>query len=476
MKKIISFLTGVIIAATCSFNVFAADNLIAPQRSELLRTASSFSVFVENDFGANGSDCEGRIACGGGANLGEMEFYSTNSSEYASVIVSRGPLQQFDSNNKIFVVGTKVKDSDIKVNGTVYKKDLIDFSTEFNYLRNTSLSLAAKENGTVNIENSWCKYITFSGTDNYNYFTVDSSIFNTDKCFVDFQVPKNSYSIVNIIGDSVDLNTQLYGMSYAGKRVNGNNSELNNHILYNLPNTQKFTLGGTGTFYGSILAPFADGTDSMTGGAHVAGELIAKSYFGGIEFGGIGFTGGKDKEPVTSTTTNQTTTAMTTSTTSTSTTISTSTSTISTTVTSSSTATTPNTTATTITTSTVPTTTITNTTTTSTTSINTTTTTSNTILTTLTSITEESTTLTKPTTTESSSILETLTTMSTTYKTSTKKISSTTNKTTSEQKNTTKTTVININSTPKTSDFNLTPILLVGIVAAASVGLMKKKK
>lgn len=65
MKKIISFLTGVIIAATCSLNVFAADSLIAPQRSELLGTASSFSVFVENDFGANGSDCEGRIACGG---------------------------------------------------------------------------------------------------------------------------------------------------------------------------------------------------------------------------------------------------------------------------------------------------------------------------------------------------------------------------------------------------------------------------
>lgn len=471
MKKIISFLTGVIIAATCSLNVFAADSLIAPQRSELLGTASSFSVFVENDFGANGSDCEGRIACGGGANLGEMEFYSTNSSEYASVIVGRGPLQQFDSNNKIFVVGTKVKDSDIKVNGTVYKKDLIDFSTEFNYLRNTSLSLAAKENGTVNIENSWCKYITFSGTDSYNYFTVDSSIFNTDKCFVDFQVPKNSYSVVNIIGDSVDLNTQLYGMSYAGERVNGNNSELNNHILYNLPNTQKFTLGGTGTFYGSILAPFADGTDSMTSGAHVAGELIAKSYFGGIEFGGIGFTGGKDKEPVTSTTISQTTTTMTTSTTSTSsTTTSTSTSTISITATSSSTTTTPTTTSTTITTSTIPAT---------TTTINTTiftTTTSNTTLTTSTSTTEESTTLTESTTTESSSTLETLTTISTTDKTSTEKINFTTNKTTPEQKIATKTTAINIDSTPKTSDFNLAPILLVGIVAAASVSLMKKKK
>lgn len=461
MKKIISFLTGAIIAATCSLNAFAADSLIAPQRSELLGTASSFSVFVENDFGANGSDCEGRIACGGGANLGEMEFYSTNSSEYASVIVGRGPLQQFDSNNKIFVVGTKIKDSDIKVNGTVYKKDLIDFSTEFNYLRNTSLSLAAKENGTVNIENSWCKYITFSGTDSYNYFTVDSSIFNTDKCFVDFQVPKNSYSVVNIIGDSVDLNTQLYGMSYAGERVNGNNSELNNHILYNLPNTQKFTLGGTGTFYGSILAPFADGTDSMTSGAHVAGELIAKSYFGGIEFGGIGFTGGKDKEPVTSTTTSQTTTTMTTFTTSTSSTTTTSTSTSTVSTTTSSTTTMPTTTSTTITTSTIP----------------TTTTTSNTALTTSTSTTEESTTLTESTTTESSSTLETLTTVSTTHKTSTEKNSfTTTNKTTPEQKIATKTTVINIDSTPKTSDFSLTPILLVGIVAAALVGLMKKKK
>lgn len=293
MKKFIGLITGFFVAMT-TFNVAAEPTLIAPPTSSLLGTASSFSVFMENDFGANGSDCEGRIACGGGANLGRMEFYSTNRGDYASVVVGRGPLQQLDSGNRIFVVGTQVKDEDIKVNGTVYHEDLIDFNSEFNYLRQVSKSLAAKGNGTVSIANQWCKYITFAGDNEYNYFTVDASIFNTDQCFVDFQVPKNSYSIVNILGTNVNLNTHLYGMSYAGQRINGNNDELNSHVLYNLPSAGSFTFSGAGTFYGSVLAPYADGSDDMEFGAHLAGELIAKSYFGGIEFGGITYSGGRD--------------------------------------------------------------------------------------------------------------------------------------------------------------------------------------
>lgn len=509
MKKIISLLTGLVVAASCSLSAMAKDGLIAPQRSELLGVASSFSIFIENDFGAHGSDCEGRIACGGGANLGKMEWYSTNTSQYASVIVGRGPLQQFDGGNRIFVASTQVKDSDIKVNGTIYKEDLIDFSKEFAYLRQVSKDLSKNQSGTVTIENSWCKYITFTGDKEYNYFTVDSSLLNTDKTFVDFQVPADSYCVVNVIGKSVDLNTQLYGMSYGGKRVSGNNDEINNHILYNLVDATEFTFGGTGTFYGSVLAPNADGTDSMTSGAHVAGELIAKSYFGGIEYGGIGFTGDKDKNGRTTTSTETTTTTITTEATTTTsltstslittstekstttftipttvtTTIPTTTSTTSTTIstlTPSATLTTETTTATATTTATTTTTLTTPLVTTTTTKVTPSTTMSTTELTSTTTFTTEPISTTYDNSTHTFTSTTTLESITTTTQTITSTTQPTTSKTTITTLSSTIATTTQqskaIESSPKTSDKNLIPISIVAIVAAASCSLMKKKK
>ena len=63
------FMLQTLIPISTNGNYF--DLLGYYDEDSLLGTATLFSVFVENDFSGNGSDCEGRLAVGGGANLSD---------------------------------------------------------------------------------------------------------------------------------------------------------------------------------------------------------------------------------------------------------------------------------------------------------------------------------------------------------------------------------------------------------------------
>ena len=115
-----------------------AAQLLNAQGAEdlLLGTASLFSVFVEGDFGANGSDCEGRLAAGGAANISTMTpFYHVGmefadyASEVAMVIVGEGPISNFTFQNEAAVViGKDMPDENVQLDSTpvLYRADLID--------------------------------------------------------------------------------------------------------------------------------------------------------------------------------------------------------------------------------------------------------------------------------------------------------------------------------------------------------------
>lgn len=97
VKKKIAALVGVFLMSlfvfTSSTQRASSEDLLGyADNGEMLGVASAFSVFVKNDFGANGSDCEGRIFAGHSANIGTMEYYSTARSSSASVIVGSGVL------------------------------------------------------------------------------------------------------------------------------------------------------------------------------------------------------------------------------------------------------------------------------------------------------------------------------------------------------------------------------------------------
>lgn len=293
MKKLVSLLTSCLILSSPLLSSAENDLLNYENKGELLGIASQFAAFVEEDFGANGSDCEGKIFVGGSANLGTATWYSAaRVGAEASVIVQGEVLKNFDTGDRIFVVG---EDTDVQIESKhVIRGNVIDTEKEFAKLREVSTNLSTQECTAPRL-GEWNQELQFVGTDSINYFELPQ----LDSCnyYFNYNVPYDSYVIVNVSGKHPVLHTQLYGCSYAGERISNNKDSKSKYILFNLYEAETFKIEGTGTFYGTILAPNALGYDDMTYGAHETGSLIAKSYFGGIEFGGIGFDLKEEKEP-----------------------------------------------------------------------------------------------------------------------------------------------------------------------------------
>lgn len=332
MRKLISMLTAasLMVFSIIPLSTGAKTNeelLNYENNGEFLGVASAFSVFIEEDFGANGCDCEGRIFAGHSANVGEVTSYAVAENSGASVIISDGILSNFDMGNRIFVYGSN---GETQLSGdNVYQADLIAAHEEFEKLREKSRKLSQKNNGEVKINPYWGAQVDFVGTDpDFNVFNLDSSIIDSCNYFFNYEVPEGSYVIVNVAGQDLTTYTQLYGMQYAGHRASSNTDEVSKYVLFNFYEAENLTIAGTGTLYGTVFAPFANAGDDMTEGAHNAGGVIAKSYIGGIEFGNCTYDGGEPDEvqiPTETTETTTTTSATTTSTTTTSTELSTTT-------------------------------------------------------------------------------------------------------------------------------------------------------
>lgn len=304
MKKVfclfMSFLViGLFKPLTVSSNE-EIDLLNYEDNGEMLGVASAFSVFVEEDFGANGCDCEGRIYAGHSANVGESKYYSAAYDDGASVIIGDGTLSNFDIGHRIFVYGTNA--TNLLEGGQVYQTDLFDKEKVFKQLKRKSIELSYVENGYVRKDTYWSNQINFIGEDpKLNVFNLDPSMITSCNYFFNYDVPEGSYVVVNVSGKENTAYTQLYGMQYSGRRSTNNKDEINKKILFNYYDTDNLTLAGTGTFYGTILAPFANVTDDITEGTHYAGGIIAKNYLGGVEWGSCTFDGGdgydEDIEP-----------------------------------------------------------------------------------------------------------------------------------------------------------------------------------
>lgn len=298
MKKLLSILTAGLLMLFTSVPVYTGaqtgDLLNYEDNGELLGVASAFAVFVEEDFGANGSDCEGRIFAGHSANVGTARGYAVAEVDGASVIIGNGELSGFDIGNRTFVYGTEGTSS---LQGErIYQADLIDTAKEFEALREKSVALSQLTEGFTTESPFWNAEKEFVGGDqNLNVFWYPEDVTSCNY-FFNYIVPDSSYVVVNVPGEDVTLYTQLYGMQLAGHRAQHNKDEISKRVLFNCYEAKTLTIVGTGTLYGTVLAPFADAGDDMTEGAHNAGAIIAKSYIGGIEFGSCTYDGGEPDE------------------------------------------------------------------------------------------------------------------------------------------------------------------------------------
>ena len=296
MKKLRRVAIGIILSLSLlypivGFGLEPSDSQLLgyEDSNELLGIASAFSVFVEEDFGANGSDLEGRLFAGDSANIGTMRYYSTARSTGASVIVNSGELKNFDTGNRIFVFGTQA--TNLLENGIFYQRDLIDVQRTFSNFKELSSKLGEQDCCAGAIDFNWSQQVNFIGDQEINFFKLNLDLVNSQDYFFNFDIPENSYAIINVYDEEPIIYTQLYGCALGGRRISSNTDELASHILYNFPNAKKLEVRGNGTFYGTIFAPNANCFDNIKEGSHCTGGVIAKSYIGGIEFGNQTYSG-----------------------------------------------------------------------------------------------------------------------------------------------------------------------------------------
>lgn len=265
-----------------------------------LGVASQFSVFVEGDFKAEGSDCEGRLAAGGSANLGtSTPSYSVGAkldeaTTAAQVVIGGNTLQHFEPNNITFVAPLNAEIEpvimDYMSNGSckIYSGKLFDFAEQFALLRERSTYLKElSENTELEISEYYNQQWTVKG-DNKNLNVLNLSpeeyaIFTNEAKYIELnvQIPEGSYLVINVPGTEIELPTTTVKVDY----TDDNSPEVfigeNLPVLYNLADAVQFKYSGS--IQGSTLAPNADASGDE--GGHVAGMTIAKSFDGGIEFG-----------------------------------------------------------------------------------------------------------------------------------------------------------------------------------------------
>lgn len=265
-----------------------------------LGVASQFSVFVEGDFTAEGSDCEGRLAAGGSANLGKSTpSYSVGAkldenATAAQVVIGGNTLQHFEPNNKTLVAPLNAEIEPVLMNYMsnglckVYSGKLFDFAEQFALLKERSTYLKGlSENAELEISEYYKQQWTVKG-DNKNLNVLNLSaeeyaIFTNEAKYIELnvEIPEGSYLVINVPGKEIELPTTTVKVDYTDDNLSDVFMGENLPVLYNLADAVEFKYSGS--IQGSTLAPNADASGDE--GGHVAGMTIAKSFEGGIQFG-----------------------------------------------------------------------------------------------------------------------------------------------------------------------------------------------
>ena len=344
---------------------------LALQEDEGLGIAKDFSLFVENDITFLGADTEGKVAAGGAirgtATNSQNEPYlyqigMKNKDKYsADIVVGNGPVEGIaldfgytddgltqTEDDKLVVYSSSATNMNLDRYTDEEKQhfveaDLINFSEEFERLREYSINLTNEEmnseltNGMIagNLGRytgdllaggvNTADAIIFKGNDQIcNSFYIDK--IPRYKSIV-LDVPYGSKVILNSNGKDetldfgrwhaiyyplseekyAEVNPSDYAIVYAsdtdwirengtprsfigligGMKNDGGVADLAQNVLINLPNAENVELLSCG---GIVLAPNADVTtklksDGNTIGGYLLGNLICKSYSGILQFG-----------------------------------------------------------------------------------------------------------------------------------------------------------------------------------------------
>ncbi|MBU5317798.1 choice-of-anchor A family protein [Clostridium bornimense] len=274
LKKLFSIL---MILCICLFSI-DSSNIYANNNSNVLGTASDFSIFVINDHVHKYSDCTGRIAVGNNATYEHYSIgNSLTSSTTRSDLIVGNTLNAIGGNN--FNGNTSIGTNGKVINYTMTnnnnvanqprKENIINFNSEKKYLYNTtkelySLSANGKVSnhyGQLNLVGSDSKLVVFNIK---NEEIRDINGINID-------VPETATVLINIQGKNVSIGNlaMFYKMSTPSEKVF-------RKWLWNFPEAENLNFYGI-SVKGSILAPHA--TFNATGSGNIEGTIILNNFY-----------------------------------------------------------------------------------------------------------------------------------------------------------------------------------------------------
>lgn len=259
-----------------------------------LGPASSYNLFIKENFSQPGADSQGKIAIGGNANIGQfdvgvnyepgthrdgLQFWTQTGSSYSDVLVVGGDLTttQWAWGNikgNLVLGGNLTNGSSANsVKGTTTKGTPIDFNSAFAQFNLLSQELASHGN-TGGLDFKYNNWLLLDGSaDNDIYFAnITGNMLASATDLTATGLDKNDTLVINVSGKHINFDSLNYGQreSFAALATSPSN------ILYNFYEAESITFSGG--IKGNILAPNADFTFLQ---GDLSGQVIAKSWTGG---------------------------------------------------------------------------------------------------------------------------------------------------------------------------------------------------
>lgn len=280
-------LAGLALAATAG-----GQRQRARESCEGLGAAADYSVFLREDYSAQNTQLEGRLAAGGNANVGNWAVGVAGSPDSGRVdLVVGGDLNVAGNaqipNGSATYGGTQngVLPSP---NGTVTRADPpFSFDEEMNAQEVRSDALGQlSANGTISGPTYGAMELI--GTDaERNVFTLDATTLQTAQRIL-IRVPPGSTTVINVTGSTYGsaIDVQLVSVEFwngsayqqLGDDPGAELNALRDATLWNFPQATAVQIGPGVAWQGSVLAPHAD--VRLESNTQLYGQVIGRSLTG----------------------------------------------------------------------------------------------------------------------------------------------------------------------------------------------------
>ena len=248
-----------------------------------LGPAADYNLFVLRDLKQPSSDTEGKLAVGHNAELSNYSVGDKLDPNSGDVLIVGRKLTYHSGRiyNGSVVYGRFIDSTRWNLADQGIRKDtVIDFRAAKRYLKDLSNQISVLAvNG---MDSSQYTHLKLVGNDpDLNVFKIDAANLSKSTNFT-INVPENSVTLVNIVGDSVNWS--------GGFEVNedkGSSDPNYKNLLLNFNKTKYIHISDIGIL-GSILAPWA--TLDFPHGV-IRGQVVVKNMFGAGQFNHVVFDG-----------------------------------------------------------------------------------------------------------------------------------------------------------------------------------------